>query len=386
VLASGSGRALAQESTGTPSDDAPAVGRRGIDGLGVPLVAYTTDLGFSIGAVGGAYFYAPGYLPYRHGVALQVFYSTRGVQNHFLRYDGPELIAGLRVELRLEYRRELLSPFYGAGNVSAPEFSGDTRDEYFNYQRTSPAAWIRFRARPFGDAAPLQTYLGYGYRHVRIASYENSLLLMQKPRGIEGGGNGQLSMGALWDTRDEEGDPTHGGMEEIALRLSSEATGSRYRYVGLTVADRRFFSLGSPRLVFAQRLAVDYLVGDVPFFEWPMFGGVTFTEGIGGMGSVRGVPRNRFSGNLKVVSNSELRYYFYDFRILGRWAKAGVTGFFDVGRVWHPGVDDGTIATWHPGVGGGLRVARRSAVIRVDYALSTETWRQGLYVTFGHMF
>ena len=216
--------------------------------------------------------------------------------------------------------------------------------------------------------------------------YEGSLLALEQPRGIEGGGNGQLSMGVLWDTRDEEGDPTHGGMEEFALRVSNEATASRYRYAGLTVGERRFVSLGSDRWVFAQRLAVDYLFGDVPFFEWSNLGGVTFVEGIGGSGSVRGVPRNRFAGNLKVVSNSELRHYFFDFKVLGRWIKAGGVVFVDLGRVWHPGVEDGGLGQWHPGVGAGLRVARKSAVLRLDYALATETWTQGIYLTFGHMF
>jgi hypothetical protein len=40
----------------------------------------------------------------------------------------------------------------------------------------------------------------------------------------------------------------------------------------------------------------------------------------------------------------------------------------------------------HPGLGAGVRLARRAAVLRFDYALATETWRQGVYVTFGHMF
>jgi hypothetical protein len=66
--------------------------------------------------------------------------------------------------------------------------------------------------------------------------------------------------------------------------------------------------------------------------------------------------------------------------------RFGVVAFVDSGRVWHPGVDDGSLLRWHTGFGGGLRAARREAVIRLDAAVSPEGWRPFLYVTFGHIF
>ena len=87
---------------------------RRFTGLGVPLLSYNSDFGLGFGAVGGGYFYSPGYEPYRHAFSAQVFITTRGVQNHFLRYDGVNLIGKLRVEGKLEFRRELLAPYYGA--------------------------------------------------------------------------------------------------------------------------------------------------------------------------------------------------------------------------------------------------------------------------------
>src|SRR5688572_6392154 len=77
---------------------------QGFDAVGVPLLSFNSDLGFGYGAVGGAYIYGPGYRPYRHGLALQAFFTTRGVQNHWLRYDGPRLIGSARLEARVEWR------------------------------------------------------------------------------------------------------------------------------------------------------------------------------------------------------------------------------------------------------------------------------------------
>ncbi len=357
----------------------------GMDGIALPLLSFNSDFGVGYGAVGGMYIYGEGHTPYQHALGAQVFFSSRGVQNHYVRYDGPRLLGPLRVEARFEYRREFRSPFYGAGNLSAPEFSGDVEDERYNYDKGSPGAWLRLRGHPWGEDHPLQAYAGYSWRYTRVSPYQASMLAQVKPLGIEGGPTGQFLAGVLWDTRDNESDPTTGGVEEVSLRVSGHTTGSRYQYVGLTLSERRYVRL-SPRWVFAQRLSLDMLFGEVPFFEWSSTGGVNFTEGVGGMSSVRGIERNRFAGNIKVFSNTELRVHALDMRILGQPMKLGAAAFLDVGRVWHPGVKDGAWHAWHPGVGAGLRVARRAAVIRVDYALSTETGHQRLYLNFGHMF
>ena len=364
----------------------PALDRRGVDAIGVPLLSYNSDLGWGIGLVGGAYLYAPGYDPYRHALAAQVFVTTEGVRNHWVRYDGPSLLGDLRLEARAEYRRELHAPFYGPGNLAGAGADIRTNARAWSYDSLYPGGWLRLRAQPFGGEPSLEVYAGYGFHHVRIVRYPGSALAELSPLGVRGGAHGQVLLGALWDTRDHEMDPTAGGLDEIAFRFSAAPTGSRYEYVGVTATVRRYWSLGSPRLILAQRVMADVLSGDAPFFEWTQFGGTAGGEGIGGMSSVRGVPRNRYQGTAKVVSNSELRFYVWDFPLLGEALKIGGVAFVDLGRVWHPGVDDGSLLRWHPGLGAGLRLARRAAVVRFDFAVSPELWRTGLYVTFGHMF
>jgi hypothetical protein len=376
--------------TGTPwaraADEAPPRKEKGVDAIGVPLLSYNSDLGVGIGAVGGSYVYSPGYRPYRHGIAVQAFFTTLGVQNHWLRYDGPRLLGSARVEARIEYKRELYSPYYGPGNLSSPQFEGNLQDRQFHFDKLAPAAWVRLRTKPLGEDSSFQPYVGYGYRYTRVSTYDESLLTRERPRGAEGGPTGQAVFGLLWDTRDDESDTTRGGAEEISFRLAADPTGSAYDYVGVTVSERRFFQLGSPRLVLGLRGAVDVLTGDVPFFEWSSIGGLAGGEGIGGMSSVRGVFRNRYGGNYKAYVNSELRFYPWEFPLWGQPVKVGGLAFVDLGRVWHPGTENGRWNDWHPGAGAGLRLARRAAVIRVDYGVALEDWRQGLYVTFGHMF
>jgi outer membrane protein assembly factor BamA len=363
----------------------PATQEGGVDAIALPLVSFNSDLGITYGVAGSVYVYGDGRVPYQHAVSAQVLFSNRGMQGHYLRYDGPRLLGPLRVEARFDYYRESRSPFYGAGNQSAPDFSGDENDEHYNFARGSPGLALRLRGRPLGEQHPFQLYMGYAWRHTRVSPYEASMLAQLNPVGIEGGATSQLLLGALWDTRDNEADPTTGGVEEFSLRGSGYSTGSRYQYAGLTLSERRYFKLGS-RVVFAQRLTLDMLFGEVPFFEWCTTGGISTPEGLGGMSSVRGIERNRFAGNIKVFSNSELRVQAAELMAFGQPLKLGAVAFFDVGRVWHPGVTDGAWHQWHPGVGGGLRVARRAAVVRVDYALSTERGGGRLYLNFGQMF
>ncbi len=363
----------------------PAAKQQGMDALALPLVSFNSDQGFTYGAVGNVYLHGAGQVPYQHALGVQVLFSSRGMHSHYVRYDGPRLLGPLRVEARLDYFRESRSPFYGAGNRSAPDFGGDEGDQHYNYTRGSPGASVRLRGRPLGEGHPLQAYVGYAWRHTRVSPYRASMLAQQSPVGIEGGTTSQLLLGALWDTRDNELEPTKGGVEELSVRASGYSTGSRYQYAGLTVSERRFFRLSS-RVVLAQRLTLDMLFGEVPFFEWCTTGGTSTPEGVGGMGSVRGLGRNRFAGNIKVFSNSEVRVRAMELKAFGQPLRLGAAAFFDLGRVWHPGVTDGAWHEWHPGVGAGLRVARRAAVVRMDYALSTETGGQRLYLNFGQMF
>jgi outer membrane translocation and assembly module TamA len=194
---------------------------------------------------------------------------------------------------------------------------------------------------------------------------------------------GHLLLGLIRDTRDNEGDPSRGGSEELALRLARPGLGSRFRFGQATLVLRRFVPLG-PRVVLGGRFIADGLFGEVPFFEWSSIGGLQPAEGIGGISSVRGITRQRYGGTVKLLGNLELRATLAHPVVFGeRFKLAGVL-FADGGRAWAPGVADGEWHRIHPAAGVGLRVVRGAAAVRADFGVSRE--RAGLYVTFGHLF
>ena len=353
-----------------------------MDALVVPLASYNSDEKLGFGLAGGAYLYRDGKRPYAHALAGQVFMTTGGVQSHFLRYDGPQFLGtGVRLEARLDYRRERFAPYFGPGNNSAPDYGGEERSGLYTYERLNAGGWLRVRiGRP--SALP-QPYVGYSYRLTSVRPGEGSLLAQRRPLGVEGGLTGQVLVGIVRDTRDDESDPSRGGSQELALRIGSRATGSDYDYGQATVTLRGFVPLGR-RLVLGGRIAGDWLFGDVPFYEWPNLGGLLGSEGIGGISSVRGIARHRYTGTLKLLGNAELRATLAEPRLLGRRIKVGGVLFADAGRAWSEESYDGPWYRLHTAGGVGVRLAHGAAVARFDFGISRD--RQAVYFMFGEMF
>ena len=125
-------------------------------------------------------------------------------------------------------------------------------------------------------------------------------------------------------------------------------TASQFAYQGVTFGTRIFFSLWTPRLVLALHAEADHLWGDVPFWEWNQLGGISSVEGLGGLDTVRGVPRNRYGGNTKALGNVELRWATVEIPWGPAPLQIGLSGFYDTGRVWQPGQANGKFFDCEP--------------------------------------
>ncbi|HCF62630.1 MAG TPA: hypothetical protein DFS52_32160, partial [Myxococcales bacterium] len=183
LLALGTTALFALAVPGVAADE-PPVGppqpERRFDALAIPLVAYNTDEGFGLGLVGGAYLYRRGVEPYAHAVAAEVFFTTGGIQSHFLRYDGPDFLgSSLRLEGRLSYRAERFDPFYGLGNASSPDLAVELRTPAFSYRSRRAGGWARVRlGRERSNPRP---YAGYEFDYTIVHPYPGSALAQQAP-------------------------------------------------------------------------------------------------------------------------------------------------------------------------------------------------------------
>ncbi|MBA3499365.1 MAG: BamA/TamA family outer membrane protein [Deltaproteobacteria bacterium] len=405
---------------------------------GLPLVAYSTDIGFGGGA--RAYYYFNGKrtdprfrtTPYLHRVFLQGFLSTRGVQFHWLDYDAPR-IAGTRYRIRsqLIYGRNINQNYFGLGSraLDPLRFPGspDTFDSYADYyaaqQRIdggqtytkydqldlAKPLWIASIERSFGgDRVRVLGGLGFSYATIRdytgkqvdaIDDAGNAVDATQAPTrlrvdcdggdlvGCSGGFDNFFRLGISYDTRDYEPDPNCGTFIDVALDAGSVALGSEYDYLRLLAAARGYYSPIPQHadLVLAGRGLIQFQSSGVPFFS---MNGLPFTEdfrsGLGGHRTLRGYRQDRFVGRTMAALNAEVRWTFTRFKLWRQKFGLIAVPFFDLGRSFdHAGAL--TLDDWRPSYGGALRISWNLAtIVTIDYGRSSED--TGLYINFGHIF
>jgi outer membrane protein assembly factor BamA len=354
------------------------------DWLAVPLFNYDSDYKFGYGAAAQLQ-WAGGVDPYRHELCFQVLFSTGGLQSHWINYDSPRFLGTpLRLWAHLEFRKEQYAPYYGLGNAS----SDSMRDHptlfgrnAFTFDRTMPLARV-------GASYPLveniHAFLFATLMDVQVRAAPGSLLASDNPYGIQGGHEVQFLAGFYRNTRDHEAAPNRGSLLEVSARGASRALGSSYTYGGLNARALGFIPV-LPRLVLALRLEGDILSQGTPFFELGQFGGIDHLDGIGGQSSARGIPEDRYIGRGKVIGTVEARLKLASPMVRGEPLSVGVVAFADAGRVWQFDGHDGDWYKVHAGYGAGVRVWRRSFILRVDVATSTDR-PFNFYILFGHFF
>jgi hypothetical protein len=103
---------------------------------------------------------------------------------------------------------------------------------------------------------------------------------------------------------------------------------------------RTYLSLGAGPIL-ALRAGGEIVEGDFPFHEAAF---------LGGPGSLRGYPWQRFAGDAAAFGSAELRQPLGEVKLLVR-GRLGVFALADAGRVW---MNDDSPGDWHADYGGGL--------------------------------
>ena len=361
---------------------------------GLPALNFDSDEGFGYGVILALYDYGPsGALPYRTTFRPTLFFTTEGKREPTLFFDAPNLQGDWRLSAFLGVEKHITTPYYGIGNASGYDALLEEGEDPYYYRFGRERGIIRGTLqRSLGDL-PLRILFGGQMAHIKIdptpKNDGSTLLLEELGPGvpIPGGYENSIRGGLVWDTRNKESGPEWGVWSEALIERVDEALGSDASYTRWTVTDRRYFTL-APGLVFANRITLQNVTGDPPFYTLnyvqSSFGQ---TEALGGSKSLRGVLRNRYSGQGLFIWNTELRWRALDFRVMGKSAHMAFIGFLDSGRVWSQGVDASSmLAKLHHGYGGGVRVGLGpNFVIANDLATSREVGVQ-MYIGLGYLF
>ena len=125
------------------------------------------------------------------------------------------------------------------------------------------------------------------------------------------------------------------------------------------------------RLVFSDRIGGGVTFGNAPFYQ-SLF--------LGGQGNLLGYLQNRFAGQQMVFNNLQARYRLAEIPGYILPGQLGITGFYDVGRVWIKGEHSNV---WHQGTGGGFYfVPAGLTVIQVIAGHSSEGWYPYISLNF----
>src|ERR1043166_1434618 len=378
--------------TAVAGAQSPAPTQTGRQLSGLPALNFNADEGFGYGVIAQAYNYGQrGAQPYEYMIQPLIFLTTKGRRDFSVFLDAPHVLPhDWRLGAYLGREQQLATPYYGVGNNTTHDALSEAPPNpyFYRYRREG----YRFSADFQHQLAPgLRVLLGTGARSTSIdeTPFDSGSTLLQSQLGASKIPDMQtryVRTGLVYDARDHETGPTSGQWIEVLAQRGMNALGGDYAFPRITGTARAYYSLTN-RLVFAERVLVQNLSsGSAPFYELSTTqGSYQDGEALGGSGSIRGLPKNRFIGKGVMFANQELRWTAADFNLSGRRSALVFNGFVDAGRVWASGLTTKDFfSDLHAGYGGGMRVRYGpDFTVGVDVGHSKES-SAAIYIGLGY--
>jgi outer membrane protein assembly factor BamA len=360
---------------------------------GLPALNFNSDEGFGYGIIAQAYNYGDGTsAPYLYTIQPLVFLTTKGRRDVSVFVDAPHVLPhNWRLGAYLGREQQLATPYYGIGSATIHDaaLEKDPNPYYYRYGRLGVRGNVDLQHR---IAPNLRALVGVGGRTSMIdeTPFNSGTTLLATQMGgapIPTGRTVFARTGLVYDTRDRETGPTSGTWSELLVQRGGKILGGSYAFTRLTGVARTYVPVTS-RVVWAQRIAAQNLSGSVPFYElYTLQGSFKDDEGLGGTGSVRGLPKNRFAGKGLAFANEELRWRAADFRLRNRPSALILSAFGDAGRVWATGLSTHDMfKDLNYGFGAGARLRYgQDFVVALDVAHSRES-AAAIYIGLGYAF
>ena len=349
-----------------------------------PLITagFNLDDGILLGAGVKAFF--PGFkkLPYGsiQQISLAHSFSTSAFR---IRYKG-EWLKALGRKADITMQANIFAPnntrnFFGRGNETEFIKEGDYKRYYrtrYNLYQFNPS--VRWRLNRFTTLSA-----GPAVQFYHSDSVENNLRFINK-----------VSLIHSYDSNTVHQDKAHAGVTLNWVRdkrdnLILTTTGHYINvlaqgYSGLNDESKSYVQLSGEiglyknlsrrsTVVIAERLGGAVTFGKSAFYQ---------SAFLGGHENLLGFRQYRFAGEQMLYNNLEFRIKLANFASYILPGQFGMTGFYDVGRVWEKHESSNV---WHQGVGGGFYFApAQLAVFQVLAGYSKEGWYP--YVIMGFRF
>jgi outer membrane protein assembly factor BamA len=415
--------------------------KKGWTWAALPVVAYDADMGVQLGALGQVFYYGDGstYPEYKHTIYAECSWFTKGSAVYQLFYDSKYLIPGkIRITTWVDYLPERALDFYGF-NGAETRYTASLTDQgsddyisrvFYKQERKTYRIMADFQGPIIGQK--LRWLAGVNIIGIQTATVDidrinkgkkeknklpDTVLLYDEyvryglinPDEKAGGTTIYLKAGLVFDTRDNEAAPNKGFWSEAMLLAAPSFIGNDpYAFTKLVVTHRQYVPLVKKRLIAAYQLSYQGTIGgSTPYYILPYiyssYALTTKPDGLGGNRTIRGVLRNRITGDGVAFGNAEIRWKFFRSVVMKQNLYLGLTAFLDGGMV----VQDHKINTGnipddhkafyfnqdadrlHLGTGLGLRIAiNDNFIISADYgvALNKQDGNSGFYLSIGNIF
>lgn len=324
-----------------------------------PGLSYDSNEGVVVSVNAGIYYQSDTLArPFSSGIdPLRFIYSTEGQRDLQLFWDNPDLLlTGIRWNLFIQFYRHTQYDFTGRDEflVETAALVEKDNPEYFTYEKDR----MRFIAQfllPI-HRQHLKLLVGTSLNHHKNSAGVDSYLyeLYSEERLSEkeyfGGEFYTLRAGLIYDSRDNEKNPTSGWWNEGILSPTIPGTGD-FQFTKLLLMSNYYKSV-SHNMVLTPRLTFQKSWGDEPFFSMVEYvNSLERYEGLGGNYSLRGIARNRLVGNEQFTLNMEIRYMAFHRNLLSSRFDGQLMFFYDLG-----GMNISGYSRWLSGYGTGLRL------------------------------
>ncbi len=340
----------------------PTLGASWLD-IGYPRLYYTPTNGLAVGLyyaqfrpLGFEDWDAPP--PYRASLSIDGLISMSGTGRLGIEGKFPKLVPGWRFELRLWMRREARQNYFGIGNATEADGDNVTDAQPYYYRQDRKRMYARGTVQR-EIVRGLRALAGFHIERFRIDTlegpslYGNQVVTGLVPSPDRATVDASVRIGLVFDSRDDEVDPTRGVQIEAVYSHADSTLMGDVSYTRITVIAAGHVPL-TERVSLGARIVGQGMGGAPPFGTYYSIetSDAAF-QGLGGPKSHRGLAADRFLGEDKLFGNFDVRYRAVGERHL---FSGNFVGFLDVGRVFEPGADDFSLTLRDMHVGGGVGV------------------------------
>jgi hypothetical protein len=352
-------------------------------GIVKPLITAGFNLDDGVLLGGGVKIMTPGFrkLPYASIQQLTLAHSF-STTAYRIRYKGEWFKVIGKADITMQanvFAPNNTQNFFGRGNetdyIKVGDFRRFYRTRYNVYHANPSLRWHLGKGTTFSAGPSIQFYhsdsienKGRFINNVPlINSYDSNSIHKDK---VHGG----VIINLLSDKRNNPVLPSAGHFINILA----------HAHAGLNDESKSFMQV-MPEIAFYKNLSKRKLI----VIANRLGGAVTFGKSafyqsafLGGHENLFGFRQYRFAGEHMLYNNLEFRIKLANFASYILPGQFGMTGFYDVGRVW---VKNESSRVWHHGVGGGIYFApAQLAVFQVKAGWSKEGWFP--YVIMGFRF